>query len=99
MPGVDADEMRKPSFQNVLSVLKGESKDISSNINRVVKYIVPGKVEGISEGTNISLFASLIGTDYMTDARGKLAFFEDIATTSGDVDRYLFRLKLRKSTG
>lgn len=97
MPGVDADEMKKPSFQNVLSVLKGESKDIATNINRVVKYIVPGKMEGTSEGTNISLFASLIGTDYMPDTKGKIAFFEDIATTSGDVDRYLFRLKLAKA--
>ena len=97
MPGVDADEIKKPSFQNVLSVLKGESLNITNNINRVVKYIIPGKVEGISEGTNISLFASLIGTDYMPDAKNKIAFFEDIATTSGDVDRYLFRLKLAKA--
>ncbi len=97
MPGVDADEIRKPSFQNVLSVLKGESKDMSSNINRVVKYISPGSTEGISEGTNISLFASLIGTDYFPDPKNKIAFFEDVATTSGDVDRYLFRLKLAKA--
>ena len=97
MPGVDADEMRKPSFQGVLSVLKGESKDIANNINRVVKYIMPGKVEGVSEGTNISIFASLIGTDYMADTKNKIGFFEDIATTSGDVDRYLFRLKLARA--
>ena len=94
MPGADADEMKKPSFQNFLKVLKGESDNITTNINRVIKYIVPGKTEGISEGTNISLFASLIGTDYIPDARNRIAFFEDIATTSGDVDRYLFRLKL-----
>jgi muramoyltetrapeptide carboxypeptidase len=97
MPGVDADEIRKPSFQNILSVLKGESKDITNNVNRVVKYIVPGSVEGTSEGTNISLFASLIGTDYFPDPKNRIAFFEDVATTSGDVDRYLFRLKLARA--
>ncbi len=96
MPGVDADEIRKPSFQTVISVLKGESKDIAGNINRVVKYIVPGSTEGITEGTNISLFASLIGTDFFPDPKNRIAFFEDVATTSGDVDRYLFRLKLAK---
>lgn len=89
--------MKKPSFQNFLKVLKGESDNITTNINRVIKYIVPGKTEGISEGTNISLFASLIGTDYIPDARNRIAFFEDIATTSGDVDRYLFRLKLARA--
>lgn len=97
MPGVDADEIKKLSFQNILSILKGESNDISKNINQVIKYISPGSTEGISEGTNISLFASLIGTDYFPDAKNKIAFFEDVATTSGDVDRYLFRLKLAKA--
>ncbi len=51
----------------------------------------------ISEGTNISLFASLVGTDYMPDTKNRIGFFEDIATTSSDVDRYLFRLKLAKA--
>ena len=96
MPGADLDEMKKPSFASFLKVLRGESNDIFSNVEKIIKYVVPGTAEGISEGTNISTFASLIGTDYMPDLKGKIAFFEDIATTSSDVDRYLFRLKLGK---
>ncbi|MCW1301858.1 MAG: LD-carboxypeptidase [Candidatus Parvarchaeota archaeon] len=96
MPGADLDEMKKSSFSGFLKVLRGESNDIAFNIDKIIKYVVPGTAEGISEGTNISSFASLIGTDYMPDLKGKIAFFEDIATTSSDVDRYLFRLKLGK---
>jgi muramoyltetrapeptide carboxypeptidase len=96
MPGADLDEMKKPSFASFIKVLRGESNDIFSNVEKIIKYVVPGTAEGISEGTNISTFASLIGTDYMPDLKGKIAFFEDIATTSSDVDRYLFRLKLGK---
>lgn len=96
MPGSDLDEMKKPSFSGFMKVLRGESNDIAFNIDKIIKYVVPGTAEGVSEGTNISTFASLIGTDYMPDLKGKIAFFEDIATTSSDVDRYLFRLKLGK---
>ncbi len=94
MPGADLDEMKKPSFTGFLKVLRGESNNIVFNVDRIIKYVVPGVAEGISEGTNISTFASLIGTDYIPDLKGKIAFFEDIATTASDVDRYLFRLKL-----
>ncbi|MCL5009549.1 MAG: LD-carboxypeptidase [Candidatus Parvarchaeota archaeon] len=96
MPGVDADEIKKPSFKQFMSVLSGESTDISGYINRVIKYAVPGKTEGVSAGTCMSVFASLIGTEYITEPEGKILFMEDTGSTAADIDRYMFRLKLSK---
>jgi muramoyltetrapeptide carboxypeptidase len=96
MPSVDVDEMKKNSFRQFLSVLSGDSLDISSTINSVIKYAVPGKTEGISMGTCMSPVASLIGTEYMPEPDGKILFMEDTGTTAADIDRYLFGLKLSK---
>lgn len=94
MPGTDADELRKPSFKNFMDVLSGASNDVCGYLNKVIKYIVPGKVEGISQGTNISVAASLLGTGYMPEADGRILFMEDTGITSGDIDRYFFTMKL-----
>lgn len=94
MPGSDPDEIRKPSFRHVMDVLSGQSDDISRFIGRVIKYIVPGKVEGISQGTNISVAASIFGTKYMPEYDGRIFFMEDTGVTSGDIDRYFFTMKL-----
>ncbi len=96
MPSVDLDEIRKTSFKQFLSVLSGESLNISTTINGVIKYAVPGKAEGISMGTCMSLVASLIGTEYIPEPDDKLLFLEDTGTTAADIDRYMFRLKLAK---
>lgn len=94
MPASDPDEIRKPSFRNFTEVLSGKSTDISGFLDRVIKYIVTGRVEGISQGTNISVTASLIGTKYMPSSDGKILFIEDTGVTSGDIDRYFFTMKL-----
>lgn len=94
MPGSDPDEMRKPSFKNFVDVFSGASTDICGYLNKVIKYIVSGKVEGISQGTNISVAASLLGTGYMPNADGRILFVEDTGITSGDIDRYFFSMKL-----
>lgn len=94
MPGSDPDELRKPSFRHFAEILSGQSTDLSGYLDRVIKYIVSGKVEGISQGTNISVAASLIGTRYMPASDGKILFVEDTGVTSGDIDRYFFTMKL-----
>lgn len=94
MPGSDPDEIRKPSFKNFADVFSGQSRDISGYLNKVIKYIVTGKVEGISQGTNISVAASLLGTKYMPNSDGRILFVEDTGVTSGDIDRYFFTMKL-----
>ncbi len=94
MPGSDPDEIRKPSFRNFAEIYSGQSTDIGGYLDKVIKYIIPGKVEGISIGTNISVAASLIGTKYMPDSTDKIFFIEDTGVTSGDIDRYFFTMKL-----
>lgn len=94
MPGSDPDEIRKPSFKNFMDIYSGQSRDISGYLDKVIKYIVSGKVEGVSQGTNISVAASLVGTQYMPSSEGKILFIEDTGVTSGDIDRYFFTMKL-----
>ncbi len=94
MPASDPEEFSKTNFSQFMDVLKGISGHINSNSERIVRYIISGKSEGISEGTNLSVLASLIGTGYMPDSSGKILFAEDTGVTSGDIDRYLFTMKL-----
>lgn len=94
MPGADPDEIRKPSFKKFMDIYSGQSRDLSGYLDKVIKYIVSGKVEGVSIGTNISVAASLIGTKYMPSSDGKIFFIEDTGVTSGDIDRYFFTMKL-----
>lgn len=94
MPGADPDEIRKPSFRKFMDIYSGQSVDISGYLDKVIKYIISGKVEGISLGTNISVASSLVGTKYMPSSEGKIFFIEDTGVTSGDIDRYFFTMKL-----
>ncbi|BAB60528.1 hypothetical protein [Thermoplasma volcanium GSS1] len=94
MPAADPDEFSKTNFKDFIEILKGETTHINSNSERIVRYIIQGKVDGISEGTNLSVFASLIGTGYLPNSEGKILFAEDTGVTAGDIDRYLFTMKL-----
>lgn len=94
MPGADPDEIRKPSFKKFMDIYSGQSTDISGHIDKVIKYIISGKVEGVSIGTNISVTSSLVGTKYVPSSEGKIFFIEDTGVTSGDIDRYFFTMKL-----
>ncbi|MGC8888688.1 MAG: S66 peptidase family protein [Candidatus Micrarchaeia archaeon] len=94
MPGTDVDEMRKPIFKTYIGMLKGENRDVSPPIERLIKYVVNGKATGISMGTNFSLIASLVGTKYLKDVKGKILFLEDVSTTAWDIDRYFATLEL-----
>ncbi|GGM66492.1 putative murein peptide carboxypeptidase [Thermogymnomonas acidicola] len=94
MPASDPNEMAKPTYRHFLDILSGRSNDINPYTERVIKYIVSGRAEGRSMGTNLSVTASLIGTSYMPDPEGRILFVEDTGVTSGDVDRYFFSMKL-----
>ncbi|CAC11379.1 conserved hypothetical protein [Thermoplasma acidophilum] len=94
MPAADPDKFSKTDFKDFIDILKGETTHLNSDVERIVRYIIQGKVEGLSMGTNLSVFASLIGTGYLPDSQGKILFAEDTGVTSGDIDRYLFTMKL-----
>ncbi len=94
MPASDPEEYGKATFKKYLDVLSGNSTDLKQFIDNVVKYIFRGKVEGKSTGTNISVYSSLIGTNYLPSSAGKIFFIEDTGITSGDLDRYFSVMKL-----
>jgi len=62
-----------------------------------------GVAEGRLVGGNLSLLASLMGTPYEIDTRGKLLFFEDVDEDPYRIDRMLNQLdladKLRAAAG
>ena len=94
MPASDPDEYSKATFKNYTEVLSGKSDDLSQFIDNVVKYIYKGKVDGRSVGTNISVYSSLIGTNYLPSSDGRILFAEDTGITSGDLDRYFSVMQL-----
>jgi muramoyltetrapeptide carboxypeptidase len=95
MVASDVSEFSKPTFKYFLDILSGKSTDISMmNKDRLIKYIIPGKAEGLSMGTNLSVAASLFGTSYLPDTGGRIFFIEDTNITSGDIDRYFYTMKL-----
>jgi muramoyltetrapeptide carboxypeptidase len=94
MPGPDIDEMKKTSYKDFIEILKGNSTDIRPPYERIIQYIISGSASGISMGTNFSLVASLVGTKYLKEVNGKIAFLEDVSTTVWDIDRYFSTLKL-----
>lgn len=95
MVASDLQEMSKPSYKLFLDLLEGKTTEINSNSkDRIIKYIIPGKCEGLSLGTNLSVSASLFGTSYMPVTDNKIFFMEDTNITSGDVDRYFYTMKL-----
>ncbi len=95
-PMVSSEEelISKSVFKNFMEILSGKSLKINTYDDRLMKYIIPGRAEGLSLGTNISLVASLLGTHYIPETRGKIFFIEDTDVTSGDIDRYFFSMKL-----
>ena len=56
--------------------------------------LVPGSVEGILIGGNLSVLCSLLGTPYELDARGAILFLEDVSERPFRIDRMLNQLRL-----
>ncbi|MEM0139857.1 MAG: LD-carboxypeptidase [Ferroplasma sp.] len=94
MVASDVDDVSKPSFREFLDLLSGKTELLNIYKDRLIKYIIPGRAEGLSMGTNISLVASLVGTNFVPDSSGRIFFIEDTDVTSGDIDRYFFSMKL-----
>ncbi len=96
MVSSDVDDLSKPSIKDFMNLLGGKTNRLNIHEDRLIKYIIPGKTEGLSMGTNISLVASLLGTNYIPETNGKIFFIEDTDVTSGDIDRYFFSMKLAR---
>lgn len=57
-----------------------------------VETLVPGVAEGELAGGCLTLLASLVGTPWEPDLRGKIVFFEDVHCAPYEVDRLLAQL-------
>lgn len=81
------------NFRNVLMESKTNYiiKTEPSSINTVV--FQHGQAEGQLVGGNLSLLASLVGTDFQLDLKGKLLFIEEIGEKPYRIDRMLTQLK------
>ncbi|MFT4760703.1 MAG: muramoyltetrapeptide carboxypeptidase [Paraglaciecola sp.] len=78
-----ADFLIKPAIEN----LKNEDSIYHS------KTIVSGKARGKLIGGNLSLLASLAGTDFAPDFKNKIVFIEDIGEKPYRIDRMLTQLR------
>ncbi|MDO4548020.1 MAG: LD-carboxypeptidase [Clostridia bacterium] len=54
----------------------------------------PGEVEAPLIGGNLSLIATVAGSEYMPDVSGRLLFIEDVSEYTYAIDRMLTRLRL-----
>jgi muramoyltetrapeptide carboxypeptidase len=59
-----------------------------------LRTVKPGKARGPLVGGNLSLIASLMGTPYEIDTRGKILFIEDVDEQPYSIDRMLTQLRL-----
>lgn len=57
-------------------------------------YYSEGEAEGILCGGNLTLIASLTGTEYQLDTKGKVLFLEDVREAPYRIDRMLRQMKL-----
>jgi muramoyltetrapeptide carboxypeptidase len=59
-------------------------------------HLVKGSAKGRIVGGNLSLFSSLIGTDYLPDLKEKILLIEEIGEVPYRIDRMLNQLRLAK---
>ncbi len=87
------DELTFLDFEHI--VFNGECEEIQ-NIPRDKKLItlVDGEAEGTIVGGNLCLVATLLGTPYEIDTKGKILFLEDVEEAPYSIDRMLMQLKL-----
>lgn len=79
------DAFNKPQLGRVLK----NPDDMSA------ETLVGGSAEGVMVGGNLSLLATLCGTDYEVDFTDKIVFIEEVTEQPYQIDRYLSSLRLR----
>jgi len=89
MPDSDPEEFQGEKLETMFKILGGKISNLNPYIRRLVKYVVEGKAEGRSMGTNMSVFSSLTETPYIPEFRKKILFCEDTSERSVDIERYL----------
>lgn len=81
----------KPEKNYKIEVAKANQEQTDKAYQTTV--IRPGKAKGKLIGGNLSLLASLAGTDFQLDVKDKLLFIEDIGEKPYRIDRMLTQLR------
>ena len=96
MAGVDfykkVSEFTEQSFWNTIT--SSEPIRIKHPDGERLRSYRNGIVEGRLIGGNLSLFASLIGTEYLPEPEGNILFIEEVSEVPYRIDRMLNQLKL-----
>lgn len=90
---IDADEYTKSSFQAFLAS-PFSRRAIDNPAGEPIECLIPGKASGILTGGNLSLIASLMGTPYEIDTKGKILFLEEVNEEWYKIDRMMNQLAL-----
>ena len=84
----DVEEIKKVVFGEVTELNFSNLKPLSKN-----KTLKNETITGSLLGGNLAVFASLLGTPYFPDLKGKILFFEDVGERGYRVDRLLVQLE------
>jgi muramoyltetrapeptide carboxypeptidase len=76
------------------TVTCAEPLRITKKGNKNLTSMKNGLAEGSLIGGNLSMFTSLMGSDYLPDPRGKLMLLEEVGEAPYRIDRMLNQLKL-----
>jgi len=84
------------SLDDFWKVLTEKQKGrVLQNPNDKCKTLVGGKATGKLVGGNLSLVATLVGSEYEVDFTDKIVFLEEVSEEPYQVDRYLSAIRLR----
>ena len=87
------DEFSINDFWTVLT--ENQKGRVLQNPNKDAKVMVPGKCTGEIIGGNLSLIATMVGSEYELDFTDKIVFIEEVSEEPYQIDRYLSSIKLR----
>lgn len=79
--------------RNFFSILEGNFAGKFEN-SRSYTPVCKGKAEGTLVGGNLAVLASLCGTPYFPDLKGKILFLEDVSEPLYKIDRMFSQLRL-----
>lgn len=86
----------KKALFSIEPIGKIENPSVISGVRPAYPFrtLVPGTAKGKLTGGNLSLIASLMGTPYEIETKGKILFLEDVGEEPFRIDRMLTQLNL-----
>jgi muramoyltetrapeptide carboxypeptidase len=94
----------KRSLDSLLDFFGGASEQGSGNFfkyygdcEKEIEILSPGSARGILKGGNLTVFTTLLGTDFEVDCAGSILFIEDIHEEPYRIHRMMNHLKMNGS--